>query len=246
VEYVGLPTQTAPFDSPQVRRALSLALSRTELVRRVFPKTRVPATGFLPATTGAAQAGDAVPADGDDAAASALLERAGIRLGGRRVPLVFNDELRNRALVTEVARQWKAGLGLDAVPTPLPYPAFLAQGRGARGFGAPFRFSWAAEDVDGYLTPLFSTDAVGRDNLSRFSDATVDEALRRRAWRAVDPADRALAYRRIAGLVCDQMPMIPLTTSLRRYVVAPSVAAAGGTFVDPSTGQPLLRELYRR
>jgi peptide/nickel transport system substrate-binding protein/oligopeptide transport system substrate-binding protein len=246
LEYVGLPTTTAPFDRPEVRRALALALSRTELVRRVFPTTRVPATGFLPPTTGAARACDDLPPAGDVVAAARLLATAGVDLRGLRVPLLFNDELRNRALVTEVARQWRAALGLVAVPTPLTFSAFLAQGRATRGFGAPFRFSWAADDVDGYLTPLFSTDGVGRDNLSRYSDPTIDEALKRRAWRAVDPADRALAYRRIADLLCAAMPMVPLTTSLHRIAVAARVASASGTFVDGSTGQVLLRELYLR
>jgi ABC-type transport system substrate-binding protein len=246
VEYVGLPAGTAPFDRPEVRRALALALSRSELVRRVFPRTRVPATGFLPPTTGAARACDALPADGDPVEAARLLASAAVDLRGVRIPILFNDELRNRALVTEIARQWRQTLGLDAAPSPLSYSAFLAQGRGARGFASPFRFSWAATDVDGYLTPLFSTDAVGRDNLSRYSDPAVDEALRRRAWRAVDQADRALAYRRVAGLLCEAMPMVPLTTSLRRYTVATRVGSASGGFVDGSTGQPLLREMYLR
>lgn len=246
VEYVGLPTDTAPFDRVEVRRALALALSREALVRKVFPTTRVPAAGFLPATTGAPQMCDGLPAAGDVGAAAALLSRAGIDLRGMRVPLLFNPDFRNAAVVAEVSRQWRAALGLVAVPTPLAYPDFLARGRGARGFGAPFRFSWAAGSIDDYLTPLYSTDAVGRDNLSRFSDPVVDEALARRAWRATDAADRVLAYRRIVDLVCAQMPMIPLTTSLRRYVVAGSVGSASGRYVDGSTGLPMLRELYLR
>jgi ABC-type transport system substrate-binding protein len=246
IEYVGLPTTTPPFDRTAVRRALALALSRTELVRRVFPRTREPATGFLPPTTGAAHSCEALPPDGDAGAAGRALAAAGVDLRGLRVPLLFNDELRNRALATEVARQWREAVGLVAVPTPMTYSAFLAQGRGTRGFAAPFRFSWAADDVDGYLTPLFTAGAVGQDNLSRFSDPTVDEALTRRAWRAIDPNDRALAYRRIAGLLCADMPMIPLTTRLHRYTIAASVGSAAGRFVDGSTGQPLLREMYLR
>jgi ABC-type transport system substrate-binding protein len=187
---------------------------------------------------------DALPADADVAAAAALLAKAGVDLRGTQVPITFNNEFRNAAVVAEVARQWRSGLGLDVVPTPMTYSAFLARGRSTRGFRTPFRFSWSAPDIDGYLTPLFSSDAVGRDNLSRFSDPDVDDALLRRAWRAVDKADRSLAYRRITGLVCAQMPMIPLTTSVHRYVVSSRVASASGSFLDRSTGQPLLRELY--
>jgi ABC-type transport system substrate-binding protein len=246
VEYVGLPTGTAPFDQPQVRRALALALSRTELVRRLFPRTRLPATGFLPPTTGRETTCDALPADGDRAAAVALLRKAGVDLRGTSVVLYVNDDARNTEVAAEVARQWRDAFGLVATPTTLPFDAFLAKGRGADGFAAPFRFSWAATDPDGYVTPLFTPDAIGRDNLSRFDDPALAEALKRRAWRAVDAADRSLAYQRIAALVCAQMPMIPLTTSLRRYVVGGGIASASGAFVDGSTGQPLLRELYRR
>jgi ABC-type transport system substrate-binding protein len=246
IEYVGLPTDTPPFDKPEVRRALALALSRTELVRRVFPGTRVAATGFLPPTTGAARTCDGLPADGDRVAAVSLLAKAGVELRGVPLPIVFNNEFRNAALVGEVARQWREVFGVDAVPTALSYPAFLARGRATRGFRAAFRFSWSGGGVDDYLTPLFSSAAVGRDNLSRFSDPDVDDALKRRAWHAVEPADRALAYRRIADLVCAQMPMIPLTTRLHRYVVAARVGSASNSFVDHSTGQPLLRELFLR
>jgi ABC-type transport system substrate-binding protein len=246
LEYLGLASDLPPLDRADVRRALALAISRTELVRRVFPATRVPATGFLPPTTGAARSCDALPADGDPAAAVALLAKAGVDLHGAQGPIFFNSEFRNAALVAEVARQWHQVFGMDAVPTPLSYPAFLARGRATRGFRAAFRFSWSAPDVDGYLTPLFSSDAVGRDNLSRFSDPDIDEALTRRAWRAVDTSDRSLAYRRIADLVCAQMPMIPLTFSLHRYVVSPQVGSASGSFMDRSTGQPLLREMYLR
>jgi ABC-type transport system substrate-binding protein len=246
LEYLGLPTDTAPFDNVEVRRALALAISRTELVRRVFPTTRLPAGGFLPPTTGATRTCDALPADGDPAAAAALLAKSGVDLRGAPVPIVFNNEFRNGALIAEVARQWRDVLGINAVPTPLPYASFLSRGRATRGFRAPFRFSWTATGVDGYLTPLFSSEGVGRDNLSRFSDPDIDEALSRRAWRATDQADRALAYNRIADLVCAQLPMIPLTTGLHRYVVSSRLGSASDAFVDASTGQPLLRELFVR
>lgn len=246
IEYVGLPTDTPPFDRADVRQALALALSRDELTRRVFPATRVPAAGFAPPTTGPVRRCDALPAAGDSAQARALLQRSGVDLGGIRVPIVFNDELRNRALVTEVARQWHDVLGLTVIPTPLRYPAFLAQSRAARGFGAPFRWSWSAYDIDGYVTPLLASDSIGRDNASRFSDHALDEALAKRAWRAVDAADRAFAYGRVLDEACAQMPMVPLTESLHRYVVSSRVSSASGTVVDPSSGQPLLRELWVR
>ncbi|MCA1712475.1 MAG: ABC transporter substrate-binding protein [Actinobacteria bacterium] len=192
VEYVGFPTSTGPvFDKPVVRRALALALDREQLVQQVFPGTRTAATGFLPPTTRPVftETGCAdLPVGGDVGQARALLAAENVSLTGVRVPLYLNPDGRNLQLARAVAAQWKAAVGLTAVPTPLPFDDLIARGTSARGFDGPFRFS--------------------------------------------------------EQLLCRQLPMLPLTFSLARYLVAPTVAAAGGTYLDRTTGQPLLRELY--
>lgn len=248
VEYVGLPTALAGFDEPAVRRALAMGLDREELVRKVFPDTREAADGFLAATSPVDDQCPALAAGGDVAVARAGLERLGVSLADVRVPLYFNDELRNAELVTEVARQWQEAFGLTAVPTPLTFAEYLAMGTGAQGFDGAFRFSWSVPhpDVDGYLHPLFSSDRIGRDNLSRFSDPDVDEAIVRLARESEDDEDRTLAYARVTELLCEAMPMIPLTTSLSRWLVSTKVGSAVDRYVDAATGQPMLRELYLR
>lgn len=246
LEYLGLPTAVAGFDDPAVRRALALAIDREELVRRVFPGTRMPATGFLPPVAGAACRG--LPPGADVEGARALLRSAGADLSGVRVPLLFNDELRNGSLVAEVARQLREAVGLVAVPTPLSYAEFLARGTGTRGSEGMFRFSWSVphSSIDGYLHPLFSSDRIGRDNLSRFSDPDVDRVLDRVAREAEDDEDRELGYARVTELLCEQMPMVPLTSSLSRWVLSDRVASATGSVVDASTGELMVRELYLR
>ena len=248
VEYVGLPTTTPGFDNALVRRALSLALDRSTLAATVFPSTRIPADGFLPPTSPDEDECAMAPPDGDVAAARSSLAEAGIDLGQLRVPIYFNDEGRHRQLVTEVARQWQDAFGLTAVPTPLAFGDFVARGEATPGFDGPFRFSWYMPypDADGYLFPLFSTGRIGRDNFSRFSDPAIDEALAREARRAQDPADRRVAYRHVTQLLCQAMPMIPLTTSLSRWGFSARVGSATDRFLDGSTGQPLVRELYLR
>jgi oligopeptide transport system substrate-binding protein len=245
VEYVGLPASLTGFEEPEVRRALALALDREELVRRVFPRTREAADGFLPRTSPADDDCDALPPAGDVAAARDLL---GGDLSGMTVPLYFNDELRNRELAEEVARQWREALGLRVTPTPMTFAELLAKGTSAQGFDGMFRFSWAVPypDVDGYLHPLFTSDRIGRDNLSRFSDPDVDEAIVRLAREAEDEEDRQLAYARVTDLLCEAMPMVPVSTGLSRWLVADGVGSAVARHVDGATGQPLLTELYLR
>jgi oligopeptide transport system substrate-binding protein len=245
VEYLGLPVTAPAFEDPRVRRAVALALDREELVRRVFPRTREPATGFLPRTAEGDEPCPTLPPRRDLRGAVALLPAD---LDGVRVPFYFNDELRNRELVEEVARQLREGLGLVAVPTPLTFPQYLARAAAPQGFDGLFRFSWSVphSDVDGYLHPLFSTDRIGRDNLSRFSDPDVDRALDRVAREAEEDADRRLGYAQVTELLCAQMPMVPLTTSLSRWLVDDRVGTASGQYVDGSTGRLQVRELYLR
>lgn len=247
VEYLGLPTALEGFDDLRVRRALALTIDREALVRRVFPGTRTAADGFLPATAELDDDCGALPGSGDVPAARALLAEAGVDLAAARVPLYVNDDFRNAELATELATQLQA-VGLTVVPTPLSFQEFLAKGTGTTGFDGLFRFSWSVpySDVDGYLHPLFSSDRIGRDNLSRFADPDVDRALDRFAREAEDEEDRSLGYRRVTELLCEQMPMVPLTTTLSRWVVSERVGSAAGEVIDGSTGQPLLRELFLR
>lgn len=241
VEYVGLPTTTAPFDRPDVRRALALALDREALVRQVFPGTHTVATGFLPPTDRPVftKAACDLPARGDLPAARRLLTRAGVDLTGAAAPYLVNSDGRNVALARAVAAQWQAGLGFRTRLVPLPYAQYLAQVGTTTG---PFRFSYATPyaDPDGLLSRLFSTDAIGRDNASRYSSPTFDRALGRLAREAEDPADRVLEYRRAEQVLCADLPMIPLAFSTSRWLITPSVQGAA---LDAATGLPLLREL---
>lgn len=248
VEYIGLPVGSPGFDNPAVRRALSLALDREQLIRAVFPGTRRPAAGFLPPTAPMADSCAAVPARGNVIAARALLAQVGADLTQLRTVFYFNDELRHRALVEEVARQWREAVGLVVTPAPVAFETYLARGERRPGFDGPFRFSWSVPfaDADGYLFPLFATHRIGRDNFTRFSDPEFDDALLREARRAQDPEDRVIAYRRVTDLLCETMPMIPLTTSLSRWSITDRIGSARGLFLDGATGQPLLREFYLR
>jgi len=248
IEYLGLPAAAPGFEEPVVRRALALAVDRQELVQRLFPRSREPAEGFLPATAQAQDSCDGLPPGGDAAGARELLAGAGADLTGVRVPFYFNDELGNRELVAEVTRQLREAVGLTAVPMPMTFPEYLAKAATPQGFDGLFRFSWSVPhpSVDGYLHPLFSTDRIGRDNLSRFSDPDVDRAITRIARAAEDDQDRELGYAQVAELLCAAMPIVPLTTSLSRWLVSKEWTSAVGEAVDGSTGQVLLRELYQR
>lgn len=253
LEYVGLPDRTPPFDDRDVRVAMSRALDRNAIAASVFGGGATPARGFLPPTLGSvhrdAACGSAAPATPDVDGARSVLARAGVDLSGKSVKLYFNDEFDHRPFVQAVARQWEAAFGLKVDLVPMPWEQYLALGTGPSGFNGPYRMSWegAYASADAYLAPLFSSASIGRDNFSRFSSPDFDRILARVARRATAARDQRLDYQQLEDIVCQQMPVVPVVFLKTNHLIAlDRIASARSGFGDRTSGDVLVRELYRR
>ena len=251
VDFIGFPTATPPFTQRAVRMAFSQALDRRAVVAEAAPESREPAADFLPPTLGRTQrdeaCGAAAPLGGDVEAARATLARAGVDLAEATLELRYNDDFVNAKIVQAVAKQWAAAFGIVVTPVASNYEAFLADAR-PEGFERLFRTSWAAPSpsADASLVPLFSTTAVGNTNMGRFSDRAFDTLITELARKSIDDDDRAADYRRAEARLCKTMPMAPVATGKLVHIVAPAVASAQNSFTDITTGEPLVRELYRK
>jgi ABC-type oligopeptide transport system substrate-binding subunit len=246
-----LPVGVEPFDDPQVRLAFSNAVDRTGLVESVFDGGRLSATGFLPPSVeGVFQdnaCGERAPPSADLGTASDLLDTAGADLDGRMIPFYFNDEFQNRSIVETVANQWSAAFGIEFALTPVPWEEFVARASSQQGYDGPFRMSWEGPypGPDAYLYPLFHSGSIGSENFTRFSAPPLDRLLERSARRTETENDLVIEYRRLETLICEEMPLIPLTFGAREYVVrAGRINSAIGAFGEAAWGQPALRELY--
>lgn len=245
LELLGLPTGVAPFDARAVRIALSMALDR-EALAAASPFARAPARGFVPPTVPdmhrEAACGLNVPLSADVTRARKLLADAGVT--SLRFDLTFNDELENRALAEAIAAQWRAGLGARVTLRPLTFEQLLQEGQSTRGPASPFRFGWEppVATADASLTPLFSVDAIGQNNLARFESGAFADAIRD-ARKAADDGDRIDASGRAEDLVCSEMPMIPLSFDVETWRVSERVGPAVGVWLGRGDAQPVLREV---
>ncbi len=253
LEYIGLPTGQEPFDDPALRRALSMALDRPRAITAGLGGAGIPATGFLPPNVAdvfeSKKCGRSAPATPDVAAAKALLDSARVRVAGLKVKLYFNDEYGNRALVQDVAEQWRAAFGLDAEPTPVIWDKYLAQARSATGFDGPFRGSWRGDyaGADAYLHSLFHTSEIGDNNFARFSDTNFDRAVTRDARETADDDARRFDYRNLERILCERMPIVPVAFVHGATLVRKdAIGSAADVFNEVSSGLPALRELFSR
>lgn len=255
LEYIGLPRTIKPFDSLPVRIALSRALDRQAISSDVYRGSRRPAGGFYPPSLGkvhregAGACGRNAPLDGDVAGAQNSLTESGVGLAGSRIKLRYNDEFDNASMAEAVARRWQEVLGVEVETEGVPWDQYITQGRSQSGFDSAFRMSWGPSypGPDAFIAPLFSSDAIGSDNLARFRDANFDRQLSRVARRTPNESDLRVAYQDLEDLVCEQMPVIPIAFTHRHRLVAQArIGSATGVWLDLASGEPALREIFVR
>ena len=250
--YLGLPTTVAPYDDPHVRVALSMALDRAAIVRDVYHGGRSPARGLYAPVVGdavwrAAACGPNAPAFADVAGARALL---GTRIDALRrapVPLYFDDEFANRALVTEVAAQWHRALGLTVRPVAMNFADYLPKATQAPGFDGPFRLSYASASASpaDYVGDLVSAAGIDSTNATRFIDRDIEQTFTHTASTHYGATEEA-AWRAIETEFCAKLPLIPVTFNDQVWAWRENLGAAVGQQLDRATGLPLLREAFRR
>lgn len=251
VQYVGFPrTEGSPLADPQVRAALSQAIDRQALARDALNGAAQPASGFLPPTVGDTYHADAcgpqVPATAAIEAAKGNLAAAEVDLRGFGVKLYYDDEFSTPNLAAAVAKQWQQALGVRVQLMPLDWRAFRTRATLSGGFDGAFIDSWTAPypSADGYLHPLFDSNATGGDNFSHAADPLVHDAIHT-ARITTDATARALNYRAVEVLLCKDLPMVPLVFRDYRYLVRTSrVGAAIGSYTDASSGLLNLRDVY--
>jgi oligopeptide transport system substrate-binding protein len=237
----GFDTTRPPFDDPRVRRAISLAIDRDALADDVMQGTRVAATSIVPPPIPGSQAGacehcrhdpeaaleqlDAARAGLADPAGSADADepaegQEGIVLDS--LQLTHNRGRTHTAIAEAMASDLEDALGIEVVLRAQDLQPFVQGVR--RGEASLFRLGWETGEPDpgAYLYPLFHSNQVGLDNLTRYSDPEVDELLDEA--RAA-PRDRAarMAYAEAERRILDAAPVVPLLWYRHTKAVAPGV-----------------------
>lgn len=250
LEYVGLPFDP-PFDKPELRRGLSLALDRTALARTVYADGRTPAVGLLPPTlpgsVATATGCDALAKPAADmAAARSLVAQSGIDVSRLTVPFYFNDEFHNRALADAVSAQWKAAFGLTVTPTPLNFDDLLAKGASSGGFDGAFRMAISEPypDAGELIGPLVQRDQIGSTNLTRYSSEPTERFLARDARKAATAELQKSTYASLEQTLCRAGVVFPIVWGEAGWGSRrPGVTVAGRQVMNAALVLPEIRDL---
>ncbi len=216
LSYVGFNVAEPPFDDPQVRKALVLAVDRYKLAHVMMEDRVSAARGVLPpGMPGYNPNLKGLPYD-PEAAREAL---ARSRYAGKvpRIRLYSSGG----AVAPALKEIWEETLGVEVELRRQDWPEFL-QGLDERRYPA-FVLSWIADypHPQNFLEVLFGGGSP--NNYTRFQDDRYD-ALLRQAALTTDPEEAYALYQKAeAYLVEEAVPVLPLFHGVRYIVVRPEV-----------------------
>lgn len=202
--YIGWNNARAPFDDARVRRAMTLAINRQEIIDALLAGYGTPAVSPIPPWSPLEPGVEPLPHDPD--AAAELLDDAGwtgrggdgIRLNSAGQPLRFtlltSDAPLNRSVVEVVLAQLRQ-IGVDARIQILEFQTLLTMHRG-RDFDAVFT-SWVLDNFQVASAPnaLFHSrwaEVPGSANRSSVANARLDALIDRGAVATNDDEAREI------------------------------------------------------
>jgi oligopeptide transport system substrate-binding protein len=195
-----------PLNDVRVRRALSMALNRKEIIEAGPRAGEVPALSLVPEGIAGY-----TPANGDAeniSQAKRLLAEAGYPEGRGfpRIEILYNSHDVHRAIAEVIQSQWKRNLGITVGLVNQEWGTFNSTTRKLEYDVS--RAGWIGDynDPTTFLDLLISNN---ENNQTGWKDAEYDE-LMTAASREVDPAKRFKLLHDAEQRLVEQLPVIPM------------------------------------
>ncbi len=199
-----------PLKDVRVRRAMSLAIDRDTIVKRIMDGAAEPAYQFLPAGMFGTLPNPPKLAF-DPAAAKKLLAEAGYPNGFQVTLSATNDRYINDSQVTQAVAQYLTQIGIktevDAMTRAIYFPR-----RAKKEFSVALG-GWSSSEASSFLRQWAATPdqakTVGGSNYGGWSNAEFDTLIRE-AIQTLDDGKRAQMLQKGIGMVLEGAAFIPL------------------------------------
>lgn len=209
-----------PLDDPRVRRALTLAVNRKQIVEKVTRGGQVPATSFVPPGIEGYESPDCCEYDPEEA--RRLLAEAGYP-GGEGFPkltFLYNTSEDLKKIAEAIQYQWLDTLGIRVELINQEWSAFQERVRGLKYDIA--RAGWIGDYVDPNTFLGMFTTGDG-NNQTGWSNSEFDDLIKNRVPAAADRETRMKLLRRAEEILLDELPVLPLYYGVSTSMVRPYV-----------------------
>lgn len=231
VGYLAYNTQQAPFDNPDVRRALNMAIDKQAILDVVFQGSGQAAINPIPPTMWSYNT--AIEDDVyDPEAARAMLDAAGVtdlsmKVWAMPVQRPYNPNARRMA---ELIQEDFAAVGVTVEIVSYEWGEYLERSGAVDRDGAVL-LGWTGDngDPDNFLAVLLGCDAVGNSNRAQWCYQPFEDLIQE-AKTLTTQEERAAVYEEAQVIFKDQAPwatiahsvvFVPVRQEVEGYLVHP-------------------------
>lgn len=210
-------TNKAPFDNPEVRKALSMAIDRNTILEAIYFGSAIPAKGILPPSSWAYQ-NDLQDTNYNPVLAKKLLEDNGIENGftmniwAMPVERAYNPNARKMA---ELIQNYLRQVNIEANIVSYEWGTFRQ--RLKQGLHDSVLIGWSADngDPDNFYRPLLTCAAIeSGTNRAMWCSPEYDLYINQ-ALKYTDIERRKEYYFKANKLIKEEMPLFPLAHANR-------------------------------
>ncbi|NPV72872.1 MAG: ABC transporter substrate-binding protein [Pelotomaculum sp.] len=226
IHYLGFFTDKEPFNNPEIRKAVSMAIDREQIVSGVLHGFAFPANGPLPPGV-LGYDPEARPLPYDPEGAKEILARNGYADGLKITIITYtNPRPYNPPGGEKVAAALKADLARVGIEAEIKaYPWNQYKEALLREEGNSFLYGWINDngDPDNFLYTLLSSSQIDNGlNTARYKNREVDFLLVS-AQQETEPVLREQMYRRAVKAIMQDAPWVFLNHSLRIAAASPEI-----------------------
>ena len=224
--------QDEAVNDPNVRKALSMAIDREQLVENVTKGGEIPAYDLIPPQVEDSSTGEAFNQDSseyytyDVEAAKQLLAEAGYPNGEGFPTLTYaiSSGSNHAEIAQAIQAMWKENLGINVEIQEEELSVFISDRKAGKFNIARYTWEGSYADPDTWLS-LYVSDSENND--SKYSSSTYDEVVKA-AQQETDSAKRfELLHQADQILIQDDMAVIPLFYPVNNYLVKSSIKNLG-------------------
>ncbi len=217
-----------PFDDSRVRRALSMAINRQQIVSAVTKGGQIPAYNLTPANTLGYTPTAKIPFD--IKAARRLMAESGYPQGKGfpKVELLYNTSEGHRKIAIAIQQMWKIALGIEIRLYNQDWKAFLETEK--NGDFSIARGGWIGDYLDpNSFLDMFLTNSG--NNRTGWSNQEYDQLIKQ-SGRIAEMDDRFELFQQAEKILVDESPIMPIYNYTAIYLKSPDVKGWYGNVLN--------------
>ncbi len=219
LQYYGFNIEKPPFNNVNLRKAIAHAIDKKEIVE-VMGSQDIPLKSWVP--SGMFGYEPDIGLDFDIEKAKEFLKKAGYSDSAKvpRLTLAFNTNENHQKVAENVQAQLKRNLGINLELKNEEWKVYLSNLKADAH--SMFRMGWVADypDPDNFLNLMISSS---QNNRSRWKNKDYDKLITQAASELDKEKRRGIYQKAQKILVEDDVPAIPLFTSVHHYLVSDRV-----------------------